>query len=529
MSAQATALGVRSNAELLELRAQCDAGRVFLRFGDASWTFGAACDAVARLAGGLAARGVRPGDRVAVMLPNSPEFVFTSLALGWLGAVEVPLNTALKGEVLRHQITDSASSLAIVDAELLERFDRACPDGAAIVRVIVGDAEAAADRVPYADLAGAEPVARTPVGPSTLAAIMYTSGTTGRAKGVEVTHGHAGRFAADWISAVQFVRDDVLLTPLPLFHSIARTLGVLPTLLLGAQICVVPRFSGSRFWDDVRRYDPTVVHGIFGIVPILLNMAPQPGEKDHRVRSFYIGPSGLSAAFVERFGIEVIEVYGATETGVVTVFEPGSDVRPGSCGRANSATYDVELFDDDDRPVADGEIGEFVVRPREPWTMLTGYYGRPEETAEAFRNLWFHTGDYGRRDADGFFYFVDRKKDAIRRRGENITSGEVEQAVNAHPAVAENAVIAVPSELGEDEVMSCIVLHPGEQLDFAELTAFLDERLPYFMVPRYLEVLPELPKTANEKVQKVELRRRGDQGITATTWDRERHGVELTR
>ena len=529
MSAPAAALGVRSNAELLELRAREDADRVFLRFGDDAWTFAAARDAVARLAGGLAGQGVRPGDRVAVMLPNSPAFVLSSLALGWLGAVEVPLNTALKGEVLRHQIADSETSLAIVGADLLDRFERAVPDGPAIARVVVGDAAPQDGRVPYDALAAAEPVARAAVDVSTLAAIMYTSGTTGAAKGVEVTHGHAGRFAADWVGAVRFTRDDVLLTPLPLFHSIARTLGVLPTLMLGAQICVVPRFSASRFWDEVARYDPTVVHGIFGIVPILLNLPPHPGERDHRVRSFYIGPSGLSAAFEERFGIEVIEVYGATETGVVTVFEPGGEIRPGSCGRANSATYDVDLVDDHDRSVADGEIGEFVVRPREPWTMLTGYYGRPRETAEAFRNLWFHTGDYGRRDADGFYYFVDRKKDAIRRRGENITSGEVEQAVNAHPAVAENAVIAVPSELGEDEVMTCIVLHPGQEVDFAQLTAFLDDRLPYFMVPRYFEVLSELPKTANEKVQKVELRRRGNHGVTDATWDREQHGVQLSR
>jgi crotonobetaine/carnitine-CoA ligase len=529
MSATAVDRAVLSNAELLELRAAEDAERVFLRFGEESWTYAAARDAVARLAGGLAAHGVAAGDRVAVMLPNSAAFVFSSLALGWLGAVEVPLNTALKGEVLRHQIVDCACSLAIVDAGLLHRFDSACPEEPAITRVVVGEATADDRRVRFDELVAAASVERCTVLPSTLAAIMYTSGTTGRAKGVEVTHGHAGRFAADWIHAVQFARDDVLLTPLPLFHSIARTLGVLPTLMLGAQICIVPRFSASRFWDEVHRYDPTVVHGIFGMVPILLNMPPRPDDRDHRVRSFYIGPSGLSAAFEERFGIEVIEVYGATETGIVTVFEPGGERRPGSCGRANAATYEVDLFDDQDQPVPDGEVGEFVVRSREAWTMLTGYYGRPQETAEAFRNLWFHTGDYGRRDADGFYSFVDRKKDAIRRRGENITSGEVEMAVNAHPAVAENAVIAVPSDLGEDEVMACIVLHPDAQLDFAELIAFLDERLPYFMVPRYLEVLPELPKTANEKVQKVELRRRGANGLTEATWDREQQGIKLNR
>jgi crotonobetaine/carnitine-CoA ligase len=400
---------------------------------------------------------------------------------------------------------------------------------APITRVVVGDADPSRGSVRFEDLTAAAPLARAAVAPSALAAIMYTSGTTGRAKGVEVTHGHAGRFAADWIDAVRFEREDVLLTPLPLFHTIARTLGVLPTLMLGAQICVVPRFSASRFWDEVRRFDPTVVHGIFGMVPILLNMPARPDDRSHRVRSFYIGPSGLSAAFEERFGIEVIEVYGATETGIVTVFEPGGEHRPGSCGRANAATYEVDLFDEQDRPVADGEVGEFVVRPRQAWTMLTGYYGRPEETVEAFRNLWFHTGDYGRRDDDGFFYFVDRKKDAIRRRGENITSSEVERAVNAHPVVAENAVIAVPSELGEDEVMACIVLHPEAEVDFAEMIRFLDQRLPYFMVPRYLEVVERLPKTANEKVQKVELRGRGRNGITDATWDREQHGIALTR
>jgi len=529
MSTAGLDLGTLSNAELLERRAEEDPDRVFLRFGAGAWTFREARDTVARLAGGLRSSGVGVGDKVAVMLPNSPAFVFSSLACAWVGAVEVPLNTALKGDVLRHQIADSDTALAIVDAGLLARFDAACPAAAAVTRVVVGDAPSADDVARFDDLSDAEPIARTPVRVSTLAAIMYTSGTTGRAKGVEVTHGHAGRFARDWIEAVRYTREDVLLTPLPLFHTIARTLGVLPTLMLGSQICVVPRFSASGFWDDVRRYDPTVVHGIFGIVPILLNMSPRPDDRDHRVRSFYIGPSGLSPAFEARFGIEVIEVYGATETGVVTVFEPDGERRPGSCGRANSATYEVDLFDDEDRPVADGEIGELVVRSREPWTMLTGYYGRPEETAVAFRNLWFHTGDYGRRDEDGFYYFVDRKKDAIRRRGENITSSDVERAVNAHPAVAENAVIAVPSDLGEDEVMACIVLHPGTELDYVEMIRFLDDRLPYFMVPRYLEVLPELPKTANEKVQKVELRHRGQDGLTAGTWDREQHGIALNR
>ncbi|WP_187369112.1 AMP-binding protein [Baekduia soli] len=516
---------------MLHRRALREPDRVFLRFGDRSWTYAAAAREAAALAGALSRLGVRPGDRVALMLHNAPEFVFCALAVSWAGAVEVPVNTALKGDVLRHQITDCGARLLVVHAPLLARLLPVL-DGLEPVTVVVVDA--ADEELP----AGCErfEALDTPAMPdpvvadaATLSAIMYTSGTTGRAKGVEVTHGHAHRFAEDWIRAVGYTRDDVLLTPLPLFHSIARTLGVLPTLMAGSQLCVVERFSASRFWDQARAVDATIVHGIFGMVPILLNQPPRADDRDHRVRRFYIGPSALSAAFLERFGCEVIEVYGATETGVVTLFEPGEEVRAGSCGRANARTYDVDVVDDLDHPVPDGTVGEIVVRSRDPWTLLTGYHGRPEETAEAFRNLWFHTGDYGRRDTDGSFTFVDRKKDAIRRRGENITSAEVESVVNAHPAVQESAVIAVPSDLGEDDVKACVVLGPGAELDMAELIAFLDERLPYFMVPRYIEILPELPKTANEKVQKVQLRQMGERGITAQTWDREAHGITVTR
>ncbi|MFI9413987.1 AMP-binding protein [Nocardia gamkensis] len=521
--------GPASSAALLEHRSEVDGNRVFLRFEERSWTYTDARREVSKLAGGFASAGIGRGDRVALMLPNAPEFVFASIAVSWLGAVEVPVNTELKGGVLRHQIDNSGLSFAVVHEDLLEGFLSAGDGLLGPGRVAVAGHSPNTHDVPFSELAAHEPIDRATAAESDLSAIMYTSGTTGNAKGVEVTYGHAHRFASDWIRAVEFTRDDVLMTPLPLFHSIARTLGVLPTLILGAQICLVERFSASNFWDQVRHFDPTVVHGIFGMVPILLNQPERAHDRDHRVSRYYIGPNSLSDAFEKRFGARVIELYGATETGIVTYFAPGDEVRPGSCGRANEDTYEVTLLDDHDHEVPDGEIGEFVVRPRAPWSLLTGYYANQAETLAAFRNLWFHTGDYGRRDVDGYFYFVDRKKDAIRRRGENITSGEVETEVNAHPAVLECAVIAVPSELGEDEVKACVVLRPGFELDPADLIAFLDPRLPYFMVPRYIEILDELPKTANGKIQKHKLRDGGTRGITSDTWDREEYGIELTR
>lgn len=532
MTDQARALAALSLADVLEHRAREDGDRVFLRCDERTWTYAQARDEAARLAHGLATLGVRPGTAVCLMLHNSPEFVLTSLAIAWLGAVEVPINTAYRAELLRYQIDDAQAGTIVIHADLLPRLE-AVRDGVPGLRdvVVVGDpAVGTPGHVAFAQLAAQDEQApRAPRGASDESAIMYTSGTTGRSKGVVVTHGHANSFALDWIDAVGFGRDDVLFTPLPLFHSIARTLGVLPTLLTGAQICVVERFSASRFWSQARAADATVVHGIFGMIPILLNQPAGPDDRAHRVRSWYIGSSALDAPFRERFGVEVIEVYGATETGIVTRFPSGGEIVPGSCGKPNDATYEVDLVDELDEPVAAGEVGEIVVRPRRPWTIMTGYFHKPEATAEAFRNLWFHTGDYGRRDESGHIYFVDRKKDAIRRRGENISSAEVEAAVNLHPAVLESAAIAVPADIGEDEVKVFLVLQPGAAVDFAEFIGFLDARLPYFMIPRYVEVIDALPKTPNQKVQKAVLRAAGTNGITEATWDRERAGVTVSR
>jgi crotonobetaine/carnitine-CoA ligase len=517
-------------------RARSHPRRPFVTFGERTLSYGDVNRRAGHVAANLTALGVGRGDRVLLMLPNSPAFVLAMFGIARLGAVEVPINTAYKGDLLAYVLDDSEPAAVVVHPQWLPRLLPVI-DGVPSVRALVVDGEAGDARsslparitvVRFDELLAEAPPPAVESARTDLSAIMYTSGTTGPSKGVQVTHAHQVLYGYDWAEAVDFSPDDVLLGPLPLFHALARTLGLIPTLLHGAHMAIEERFSARRFWDRARAVDATIAHGIFGMVPILLGQEPSPRDRDHRVRTFYIGPSRLTEVFRERFGAQIVEVFGATETGIVTRL-PYGEHRSGSCGRPNAGAFEVRIADDDDEDVLAGEIGEILVRPVRPWAMMTGYWRKPEATAEAFRNLWFHTGDFGRFDADGYVYFVDRKKDAIRRRGENISSFEVEVAVNAHPAILESAAIAVPSELTEDDVKVCVVLQEGAALDHAEFIAFLDGRLPYFMVPRYVEVLEALPKTPNEKVRKVELRRMGRDGITDSTWDREAAGVSVSR
>ena len=511
-------------------------GRVFARFRQLELTYGELDAAANRVANGLAALGARKGDRVALLLPNCPEFLYAMFGTARGGLVEVPLNTAQKGDLLQYMVDDSGAVALVVDRQWLDRV-AAIAEVLPQVRTVLVTGLAPGERIPPLGIPALpfetllEAPATDPgveVAHSDLQAIMYTSGTTGVSKGVTIAHCHTVSFGYDWLDCTAFTAADRLYTPLPLFHALAHTLGVVPVLLAGAEIAIVERFSVSRYWDDARHFGATVVHGIFGMVPMLLNQPPRPDDRDHGVRTFYIGLSAADAAFTERFGVRVVEVFGATETGIVTCL-PYGEVMPGSCGKANPRSFEVAILDDQDNPLPPGEIGEIACRPKAPFLMTNGYHGKPEATVEAFRNLWFHTGDHGRMDAEGHVFFVDRKKDAIRRRGENVSSYEVEKVVNAFPGVLESAAIAVPSEVGEDEIKICVVPREGETVDPAALIRWCDDRMAYFMVPRYVELMAALPKTPNEKVRKVELRQMGARGITDATWDRVAAGVEVTR
>ena len=512
--------------DVLRSRAETHRDATFLKFREGELTFAEVDAAADRYARGLAAEGVSRGDHVALMLPNCPEFVPVIFALARLGAVAVPVNTAYRGELLRHVLDSADVTTLLVDAPYVDRLAAVVGSVPKLQRVVVRGAASALDLLGVPVIAmsrllvhGAEPV-RGDARFSDLQAIMYTSGTTGRSKGAMVPHALALTCAQDSLDFLdRWGRTTYC--PLPLFHAAGLWDGVFSALLSGSAIGVVERFSASRFWDDVRYFDAQVAMSVFAMIPILLGAPPGPRDRDHPLETFYMGKSALDAPLRERFGVRSVETYTSTEVGIATGSTYGQ-WRIGSMGQAHGERFDVAVVDEHDREVASGEPGELVVRPKQPFVITTGYYGMPEATARTFRNMWFHTGDRAWRDDDGYFYFLDRIADAIRRRGENISAFDIECEVNLHPAVIECAAIGVPSELEEEEVKLAVVLVPGAELTAAELTAYCAAKLPSFMVPRYVEFVGELPRTPTDKVAKHALRAMGEHGITPGTWDRER-------
>jgi crotonobetaine/carnitine-CoA ligase len=360
---------------------------------------------------------------------------------------------------------------------------------------------------------------------------MYTSGTTGRSKGVTKSH------AADYYSARGYVeitetrKNDVLFTCLPLFHSNAQVLCVYPALIAGAKVVIYERFSASQFWHWIKESGATLFNSLGAMSYFLWRQPPVPEEKEHRVRLALISPAphDMLKDFMKRFNLKILEGYGLTETGVVTYMRPNEPFRIGSCGK-EAPGYEVKIVDPEtDEELPRGKVGEIVVRPRIPNIMLYYYHKMPEKTVQDFRNFWFHTGDAGRMDKDGYVYFVDRVKDYIRRRGENISSFEVEKIVCQHPAVLEAAAVGIKSGEGkfaEDEVMVVIVKKPGQDVTPEEIIKHCEERMPYFMIPRFVRFVDSLPKTPTERVQKHILK---EQGVTADTWDMQKAGYKIRR
>lgn len=513
----------RTVTGLLKRAVQNASDNIFIRNHDSRETYAEFDVKTNRVAHSLRQLGVGKGSKVALMLTNSPEFLYGWFAVAKLGGIYVPINTEYKGDVLQHQLNKSEVTHVIVDDELVERLvgveqelehlttvvfvDRGVP------AATLGDAITS---VPFENLFEGEASALEDVCLYTDShAISFTSGTTGLSKGVLATHCHIVSFALDWIKACGFTSEDKLYSCLPMFHAISSWLGLLPALICQTEYCFARRFSASGFWDDVRYFNATVVHGIFAMVPMLLKQPERPDDADVPARVFYIGQR--NGEFETRFNCRIVEVYGATETGIVTYTPLTEEPAAGSCGKANTETYEVALVDDNDNPVPVGEVGEIVVRPRQPYSMIKAYYNMPQESLDAFKNFWFHTGDFGKQDSDGFYFFVDRKKDALRRRGENISSFELERVLNSSDSVAECAAIAKPSELGEDEVKMVVVPRDGVESGNAELATELwrlcEERMPRFWVPRYLEFRDSLPKTPNGKVRKIALREGQDAGV----------------
>jgi crotonobetaine/carnitine-CoA ligase len=515
--------GPTTVVEVLERRVAATPDAPFVTFGDESVTYAQALVRAEEAAGALAALGLRPGDTLAVMLPNCLEFLDLWFAAALLGAVLVPVNTHLRGDGLRYTVTHCDAQIAIVDEALVGPFEAAVPAGTGPPQCVVrGDpgAGTAGRWTPLATVlaAGGGPPPRATVRPEDLASVLYTSGTTGLPKGVMTCHNAYVATGLEYAQRYVGLRaDDVLYTCLPLFHINAQAITTVPSLLSGRPMVMTARFSGSGFLDEMRLHGATVFNYIGAMLTILLKQPVRPDDADTRLR-ITVGSSAPPERwreFEQRFGLRIVEIYGLTETAGVSLASPPHDTRVGTCGVPVSWA-DVQIQRPDGSEAAPGEPGEFTIRGRRPLTMFLGYYKNEEATANALAGGWFHSGDRGRRDEDGYFTFIDRLKDSIRRRGENISSYEVEQVVNQHPAVAESAAVGVPSELGEEEVMIVVVPRAGSELVPEELTAFCAERLAAFMVPRYVRVLDALPKTPTEKVQKFLLR----DGGAAQAWDR---------
>lgn len=490
--------------------------RELFAFGDLQQSYGEFNLAVNRMAHMLAELGVGKGDKVAIMLRNGPEFLWSWFGCAKIGAIYVPINSDYRGDILQYLLAKADVTHMLIEADWLDRLVPLADALPKLSHVIVrGEgAGGVSGRINFTDVAGARdfPSAEpgTQVDYTDPHAISFTSGTTGPSKGVFATNCHVMTFALDWVKCVGMTPDDRLHSCLPQFHAIATWLGFLPAVMMGAQVTVHERFSARSFWDEVRAARATIVHGIFSMIPILLKQPERDDDADQPARKFYIGQQNED--FERRFNCRIVEVFGSTETGIVTYTPLEETRRKGSCGKPNLETYDVRLVDDLDNEVALGEVGEIVVRPRQPFSMLSEYYNMPTESLTAFRNLWFHTGDSARMDDEGYYYFVDRKKDAIRRRGENISSFEVESVINKIPEVLECAAVAVKSELTEDEVKICVVLRPDAAVTAEDIWRFCDANMPRFWVPRFIEFLDELPKTPNQKIQKYLLRETAPRG-----------------
>ncbi len=534
-------------AKILRERAEAHPDRDYLKFTDNDWvSYGEVNSRSNRVANALLARGVQKSESVSVMLPNCEEFLPVWYGILKAGAVMSSINTAYKGDFLSWTINLVEAKKLIISDVFLERLDFIMKELPLLEHVIV--LQTGAQEGPDPSLKW-EPLSALMDSPDNEpdgveyswiddARIMFTSGTTGRSKGVIKQN------AADYFSArgllevvsktsgrsIEDLADDTFFSCLPLFHSNAQVLSGYPALVAGGRIAYTERFSSSRFWQQVIDAEATIFNSLGAVSHFIWSIPPSDLDTQHKVHTVFAAPTpkDIYYEFQERFGVKFIEGYGLTETGMATYMDPTRDPVPGSIGVANPG-YEVSIVEPGtDRPLPVDVPGEIVVDMKIPNIVMRGYYGMPEKTAEDFRNLKLHTGDLGRMDENGYIYFMDRVKDYIRRRGENISSMEVERQVSAHPNVKEVAAIGVPAgedASSEDEIM-IVCIAEGAKPDMVEFTQFMADRMPYFMVPRYIRFVDSLPKTPTERVQKNKLR---DEGITADTWDRDAAGVKVKR
>lgn len=498
---------------ILDSRAKRHPDRLVARFeDDTTWTWGECRERVRQAAAGLQALGVKKGDRVLAWLPTGMPMILTWFASNYLGAVFVPLNTAYRGKVLEHVVNSSTAAVMVVHKDLVSRLSdlnlthlKHTIDGTSLD----GDAATLDDSaiVDHWDIQS----------------IIYTSGTTGLSKGV--LSPYLQLYTTGVVNYGYMGEGESILINLPMFH-VGGTSPTYCALVRSGMFYLVDGFSTTKFWDQVRDGGCTTTSGLIGVMGnFLMKSEPRPDDRDNPVK--YITMMPINAQTVQlgdRFGFDYITGFNMTEVSTPLVTGFNSKVF-GGCGRERTGAT-CRLVDENDIEVPTGTPGELIVRTDAPWAMNAGYNGMGEATAAAWRNGWFHTGDLFRKDAEGNYFFMDRIKDTVRRRGENISSFEVEAAVRGHPDIDDVAAVGVKSEIEEQEVLIAVTVKAGRTLDPRELTEYLIPRLAYFMVPRYIRVVAEIPKTETNKARKVVFR---EEGITSDTWDREAAGIRLTR
>jgi carnitine-CoA ligase len=507
--------------------------RVLAIFDDDTVTYAQLPERAGHVAAGLKDLGVAPGDRVAIMMGNRSEFLYAWFGILKLGAIEVPIHDAARGPGISHILNTTEARVVIVEDVFLEHvlpWLGDCPSVEHLVVVGAPSAGANGDRPLdlFAELLSTPGSVETfEVDPGQPASILFTGGTTGPPKGVVLPHDHNINLAVSTAEVAGYTEDDVLLSVFPLFHANAKYMTVVAAMVAGAKSIVNRRFSASRFWEQCRTEGVTAFNGMGEMLRILMKQQQGPEDANNTVR-VVIGaaaPRDQVLEFEGRFGVAILDVYGLTETGPIT-FNRFDQVRAGSMG-VPVPWYEVRVLDENDLEVPDGEAGEICVRPARPHVMMAGYWNNDSATLKSIRNLWFHTGDHGYRDADGFFFFKARETDSIRRRGENVSAWEVERVLALHEEVLESAVYGVPSSIGGQEVMAAIVLKPGSILAPEALLDFCTERMAHFAVPRYLRFVDSLPKSHAQRILKQELKAEGTE--VDGVWDREAVGYQVRR
>ncbi|MEM9359791.1 MAG: AMP-binding protein [Pseudomonadota bacterium] len=513
---------------VLDHWADVQSDTTFACFEDGStWNYAETHTRTRKLAAALQSIGVRQGDHVVVWLPNSKDALVSFFAINYIGAVFVPINVAYRGPLLEHVIAVSDAKVMIAHGLLVDRLGDV-NHGLLETLVVAGEDDGQIEGLEHLDFegiqanAGAPSDPEQPIEPWHTQSIIFTSGTTGPSKGALSTYIHAYVSMNDqsWYCVNQ---EDRYLINMPFFH-IGGSFILYSMLCRGASITLTETFRTKSFWPTVRATGSTVVF-LLGTMASFLMKEPETDEdRNHPLKKAFIVPIMPDlTAFTERFGVEIYTIFNMTEISS-PIISKIDQVDAGFCGKPRQG-YQLRVVDDNDLEVPGDQVGELIMRADLPWSLSTAYYKNPEATAKTWRNGWFHTGDAFRKDSDGNFYFVDRLKDAIRRRGENISSAEVEAVVMEHEAVRECAAVAAPSEWGEDEVLLVLALKDGEQLAPESLLDYLRPRMAHFMLPRYIRFMAELPKTPTAKIQKAELR---NEGLTDDTWDREEAGVKVT-